>query len=106
MMLFGAIAAVKNGGRSMLVKPQGVVGLRSIQVYKNFTNSHSIADKDDSKMGSHLHSILEGNKKWVEARKAEDPAFFDKLAKPQTPKYLYFGCSDSRVPANQILGKG
>ena len=36
----------------------------------------------------------------------KDPTFFENLGKPQTPKFLYFGCSDSRVPANEILGKG
>src|SRR5690606_36368927 len=36
--------------------------------------------------------------------KAEDPLFFDKLAKQQSPEYLWIGCSDSRVPANQITG--
>jgi carbonic anhydrase len=63
-------------------------------------------DKDASKVPPHLKSLLEGNQKWVESMKSEDPEFFTKLAKPQTPKYLYFGCADSRVPANQILGKG
>jgi carbonic anhydrase len=70
-----------------------------------FFNTHSIVEKDQDAGSIHLKSILEGNKKWVAQRKEEDPEFFNKLAKPQTPKYLYFGCSDSRVPANQILGK-
>lgn len=68
--------------------------------------AHSTVDSDALKSGGHLQSILEGNMKWVEERRAADPTFFDKLAKPQTPKYLYFGCADSRVPANEILGKG
>ena len=61
---------------------------------------------DSSEASSHLQTILEGNLRWVEGRKAEDPDFFDKLGEPQTPKFLYFGCADSRVPANEILGKG
>lgn len=73
---------------------------------KDLTNVHSIKDDDPKNASKYLQSILEGNRKWVAGRKAEDPQFFDKLAKPQTPKFLYFGCSDSRVPANQILGKG
>lgn len=47
-----------------------------------------------------------GNRQWVERRKQEDPDFFNKLGETQKPKYLYFGCSDSRVPANEILGLG
>jgi carbonic anhydrase len=69
-------------------------------------NVHSIVEKDEAPGSQYLQSLLEGNKKWVAQRKEQDPEFFDKLAKPQTPKYLYFGCSDSRVPANQILGLG
>lgn len=104
MLMLGVIVATL--GRSTAFRPAGVVGARAIHVYKSFTNSHSIADKDNSKSGVHLQSILDGNLKWVDEQKRGDPEFFDKLAKPQTPKYLYFGCADSRVPANEILGKG
>lgn len=48
--------------------------------------------------------IFEANKKWVEERTAEDPDFFTKLAEEQHPEYLYIGCSDSRVHANEIMG--
>eukprot|EP00054_Salpingoeca_dolichothecata_P038075 m.12827 g.12827 ORF g.12827 m.12827 type:complete len:262 (+) comp8210_c0_seq2:31-816(+) len=51
-----------------------------------------------------LQDVLNNNKKWVAAMKAEDPTFFDKLGAGQSPKYLWIGCADSRVPANQILG--
>lgn len=44
------------------------------------------------------------NEKWIEARTKEDPEYFQKLAKGQTPQYLFIGCSDSRVPANEITG--
>lgn len=47
-------------------------------------------------------SLLEGNKEFVANALAEDPAYFDKLAAGQTPPVLWIGCSDSRVPANQI----
>ena len=73
---------------------------------KDLSNVHSIVRAKAPPASSYLTSLLDGNKKWVEQKKSEDPEFFDKLAKPQTPKYLYFGCADSRVPANQILGKG
>ena len=48
--------------------------------------------------------IFENNKKWVAAMRANDADFFEKLARDQTPDYLYIGCSDSRVPANEIMG--
>jgi carbonic anhydrase len=44
------------------------------------------------------------NKAWVEQKKQEQPDFFEKLAIVQTPKFLWIGCSDSRVPANEITG--
>ena len=48
--------------------------------------------------------LIESNRRWSEAIRAQDPDFFERLSKQQTPKYLWIGCSDSRVPANQILG--
>ncbi|PLN86853.1 carbonic anhydrase [Aspergillus taichungensis] len=48
--------------------------------------------------------IFENNRKWVASKTDADPAFFDKLAAGQQPDYLYIGCSDSRVPANEIMG--
>jgi len=48
--------------------------------------------------------IFENNKKWVEQMQAADADFFEKLARDQTPEYLYIGCADSRVPANEIMG--
>lgn len=47
-------------------------------------------------------SLLEGNKQWVEERLKEDPEFFNTLSKGQSPQVLWIGCSDSRVPANEI----
>jgi carbonic anhydrase len=47
-------------------------------------------------------SLLAGNKEWVAATLAQNPEFFSKLAKGQKPPILWIGCSDSRVPANQI----
>jgi len=46
--------------------------------------------------------LLQGNKDWVAATLAEDPEYFDRLAAGQKPPILWIGCSDSRVPANQI----
>ncbi|QEL63511.1 carbonic anhydrase [Oryzomicrobium terrae] len=52
----------------------------------------------------HLDHLFENNRSWAEKIRAEDPEFFDRLAKIQAPEYLWIGCSDSRVPANQITG--
>ena len=51
-----------------------------------------------------LTRLFEQNKAWAEAITAKDPRFFEKLSRQQSPEYLWIGCSDSRVPANEILG--
>lgn len=51
-----------------------------------------------------LSDLLENNRQWAEAVTAEDPGFFKRLAAQQKPEFLWIGCSDSRVPANQIVG--
>ena len=48
--------------------------------------------------------LFENNRQWADAIRAEDPDFFKKLAAQQSPEYLWIGCSDSRVPANELLG--
>jgi carbonic anhydrase len=48
--------------------------------------------------------IFENNRRWVEARKGEDAHFFEKLSSGQNPDFLFIGCADSRVPANEIMG--
>ena len=48
--------------------------------------------------------ILDNNKKWVEDQLANDVEYFKDLAKGQQPPLLWIGCSDSRVPANEIIG--
>jgi carbonic anhydrase len=48
--------------------------------------------------------LLENNKNWVKEQLNLDPTYFEKLSKGQSPEYLWIGCSDSRVPANQITG--
>ena len=50
-----------------------------------------------------MHDLLERNRIWAERARAEDPGFFSRLSGLQHPKYLWIGCSDSRVPANQII---
>ena len=51
-----------------------------------------------------LTTLLENNRSWSEAINAEKPEFFPSLKAQQNPEYLWIGCSDSRVPANQIVG--
>mgnify|MGYP006282318951 CR=1 FL=1 len=51
-----------------------------------------------------LTSLLENNSAWVESVTRSDPNYFSRLAEQQAPEYLWIGCSDSRVPANQITG--
>ena len=51
-----------------------------------------------------LRHLFDNNRAWAEKTAAQDPAYFQNLAAIQTPQYLWIGCSDSRVPANQITG--
>jgi len=51
-----------------------------------------------------LPELLENNRIWAESMARDDPGFFTRLAGEQQPEYLWIGCSDSRVPANQIIG--
>lgn len=50
-----------------------------------------------------MKAIFEGNKEWVKNTLEKDPQFFNNLAEGQSPEYLWIGCSDSRVPANEIV---
>lgn len=51
-----------------------------------------------------LKYIFENNRTWAEKMRESDPQFFQKLAAQQSPEYLWIGCADSRVPANEIMG--
>jgi carbonic anhydrase len=51
-----------------------------------------------------LEHLFENNRKWSESIRQVEPEFFLELARQQSPKYLWIGCADSRVPANQIVG--
>jgi len=53
-----------------------------------------------------LNDLLEKNRAWAAAQLARDPAFFSRLAQGQSPRLLWIGCSDSRVPAEELLGCG
>src|SRR5882672_10469358 len=58
---------------------------------------------DDGLMPS-LRHLLENNAAWAAAVVEHDPTFFTRLQQQQAPEYLWIGCSDSRVPANEIVG--
>ena len=51
-----------------------------------------------------LRQLFANNREWAERMRAQDPDFFVRLGQQQAPEYLWIGCSDSRVPANQLLG--
>jgi carbonic anhydrase len=57
-----------------------------------------------SKDAKSLQDLIENNRKWASDISEKDPDFFPTLAKQQAPDYLWIGCSDSRVPANEIVG--
>jgi len=54
-------------------------------------------------MSSHLDELFSNNRQWAAKVTKEDPEFFTTLSKQQKPEYLWIGCADSRVPANQIV---
>jgi len=62
----------------------------------------SQSDQDSS--ASPLAHLFNNNLAWVERKLSEDAEYFSRLAHQQAPEYLWIGCSDSRVPANQIIG--
>jgi carbonic anhydrase len=59
-----------------------------------------MADQDDDI----LDRMMENNRSWAEKVNQDNPGFFDRLAKQQTPRVLWIGCSDSRVPGNESIG--
>ncbi len=72
--------------------------LKFLRDHLHNTNHNNIMNNDFYKQ------ILDNNKIWAETALAKDPNFFAELAKGQTPPLLWIGCSDSRVPANEIIG--
>lgn len=53
-----------------------------------------------------LPKLFANNRAWAERSKLEDPAYFERLSEVQQPEFLWIGCADSRVPANEIIGLG
>ena len=54
-------------------------------------------------MNTELQDLLDNNRRWAEKTEAAEPGFFSRLLKQQTPQYLWIGCADSRVPANELV---
>ena len=54
-------------------------------------------------MSMELHELLDSNKRWASAIEKREPGFFSRLLQQQTPQYLWIGCADSRVPANDLV---
>ncbi len=54
-------------------------------------------------MSTDLNELLDSNKQWAADTEAREPGFFSRLLKQQTPQYLWIGCADSRVPANELV---
>ena len=63
------------------------------------TDHSTVPGTDDD-----LSSLLANNRRWADAVKAREPGFFTRLAQQQSPRYMWIGCADSRVPANEITG--
>ena len=63
---------------------------------------YSLYLKDNSLYMKSYELLLKENKQWAEKKLNDDPDFFDRLLHVQTPEFLWIGCSDSRVPPNEI----
>ncbi|KAI1267059.1 carbonic anhydrase [Xylariaceae sp. FL1019] len=69
--------------------------------------SRAMAESDIKSYLKQTHDrVFEHNRAWAEGQKERDPEFFTKLSAGQSPEYLWIGCSDSRIPAEQITGLG
>jgi carbonic anhydrase len=55
-------------------------------------------------MSKYLPDLFDKNRNWAEGMEAREPGFFSKLLQQQAPQYLWIGCADSRVPANELVG--
>ncbi|SDE31256.1 carbonic anhydrase [Mucilaginibacter pineti] len=72
----------------------------------NKKNDKPVIDTNNLKLAQSesYNALIKGNNDWVNNRLKDDPDFFKKLSKGQSPQVLWIGCSDSRVPANEVTG--
>ena len=75
-----------------------------METTKNQKNGNIAVDTASNKLtlSTGYNSLLQGNRDWVKKQVTADPDFFTNLAKGQSPEVLWIGCSDSRVPANEV----
>lgn len=85
---------IKGGPASPYYKP------------RKFQSSVATSTEDGERNANPVEQLLANNKAWVAKINAEDPEFFKQAGSVHKPKFLYFGCSDARVPANLLLGLG
>jgi hypothetical protein len=79
--------------------PSGIQHVRNSVLHIPF-------DINEYRRNDSIEDLLYNNKLWAESTEMECPGFFTKLSELQAPEYLWIGCSDSRVPANQIVNLG
>lgn len=92
--------------QEIIIDFKGKAPLRNIEVILggiNFMDHNSKHELKES-MRQSYERLFVNNQKWVDDKTQNDPEYFERLAKGQTPQYLFIGCSDSRVPANEITG--
>lgn len=77
---------------------------RNIQVFLGGIIMEENKPDGRKRMEDSYKRLLKGNQKWIENKTKDDPEFFARQAEGQAPEYLFIGCSDSRVPANEITG--
>ncbi|KAI1362049.1 carbonic anhydrase [Xylaria arbuscula] len=79
-------------------------------VYNWFNSNDITRNMAPSDIANYLQQthdrVFESNRAWADEQKKKDPEFFTKLSAGQSPEYLWIGCSDSRIPAEQISGLG
>src|SRR6186713_1798496 len=73
---------------------------------ENKKNGKPVIDTTNIKLAQSesYKALITGNSKWVSERVKDDPDYFKKLSQGQSPEVLWIGCSDSRVPANEVTG--
>lgn len=71
---------------------------------KNDTKPALNADQTKFTLREKYNALITGNREWVDRQTKADPDYFKKLSQGQSPEVLWIGCSDSRVPANQVTG--
>jgi len=123
LLLVGSATAFAPAGRSMLSMPRSVLSAGkdaepiSVAATAPASSKVSMSTKAkgtysrmpgalsvDLSKDANLDTVMQGNANWIEECTNEDPEFFSRFTKGQTPQILWIGCSDSRVPASKVTG--